>query len=332
VRHRIDVLSEQPAALRLGLRHWKAAIDRGRPMLDGERVPSHEDLYLLYQTLLGSLPAHGFRDGEIGPYRERIQAYMLKAIREAKVHASWDRPNEAYERALHDLIGRVLHERAGNALLDELLQRAADIAWLGALNSLSATVLKFASPGIPDTYQGTELIDLSLVDPDNRRPVDYTERRAVIEQFDNGADPHELALAATDGRIKLWCIRKLLRLRNEQPDLFSSGAYVPLRVRGTARNSAIGFARRDKDATLIVVACRKLASLNLARGELPGRDAWGDTQIPRPRWLDANAEGVDVLSGATVKLETGLLNLADIVERLPVAAILVHHGGKVLHR
>jgi (1->4)-alpha-D-glucan 1-alpha-D-glucosylmutase len=332
VRHRIDVLSEQPAALRLGLRHWKAAVDRGRPLQGGERVPSHEDLYLLYQTLLGSLPADGFRDGEIGPYRERIQAYMLKAVREAKVHASWDRPNEAYERAQHDLIGRVLNEQAGNALLAELLQRAADIAWLGALNSLSATVLKFTSPGIPDTYQGTELIDLSLVDPDNRRPVDYAARRAAIEQFDSGVNPRELARAATDGRIKLWCIRKLLRLRSEHPALFASGAYVPLRVRGTARNSAIAFARRGKDATLIVVACRKLASMNLARGELPGREAWGDTQIPSPRWLAGNMQGTDALTGTTIQIGAALLSLADLLEQLPVSAIVIPHDGKVLHR
>jgi (1->4)-alpha-D-glucan 1-alpha-D-glucosylmutase len=325
VRHRIDVLSEQPAALRLGLRHWKAAVDRGRPMLGGERVPSHEDLYLLYQTLLGSLPANGFGEGELEAYRDRIRAYMLKAIREAKVEASWDRPNEAYERTMHDLIGRVLDDRAGNALLDELLQRAADVAWLGALNSLSATVLKFTSPGVPDTYQGTELIDLSLVDPDNRRPVDYAARQAVIEQFERGADPHELALTATDGRIKLWCIRRLLGLRNGHPELFASGAYVPLRVRGAARNSAIAFARRGRDATLIVVACRKLAGMNLQRGELPGSGAWGDTHIPRPRWLGVGAEGIDVLTEAAIHLRSDSIDLAEVLECLPVAAVLVRH-------
>lgn len=147
----------------------------------------------------------------------------------------------------------------------------------------------------------------------------------MIAEFERGADPRALALEAIDGRIKLWCIRRLLGLRNEQPELFASGAYVPLRVRGAARNSAIAFARRGRDATLIVLTCRKLAGMNLRRGELPGRSAWGDTHISRPRWLGADALGVDVLAGVTMHLRSDSIGLADALDCLPVAAILVRH-------
>jgi (1->4)-alpha-D-glucan 1-alpha-D-glucosylmutase len=324
VRHRIDVLSEQPAALRLGLRHWRAAVDRWRPLVDGARAPSNEDLCLLYQTLLGSLPAEGFADAQcVASYRERIQQYMRKAVREAKCDSSWDHPNEAYEHALRDLVDRVLSDGKPNALLDELLARSAGIAWLGALNSLSATVLKLTSPGVPDVYQGTELIDLSLVDPDNRRPVDYAARRALLDGFRDDTDATALARTAPDGRIKLWCMARLLALRHREPELFASGAYVRLRVHGAARNSAIAYARRGRDATLIVVASRKLAGMNLKPGELPGREAWGDTHIQCPKWLQPGAETTDALTGASSRVGADAFALADVLTALPVAAVMV---------
>jgi (1->4)-alpha-D-glucan 1-alpha-D-glucosylmutase len=332
VRHRIDVLSEQPAAFRLGLRRWKAAVEPLRMLVDGVPAPSHEDLYLLYQTLLGSLPSEAFEPDELDRYRERVQQYMLKAMREAKCESSWDRPNSAYEQAMQRLIDRVLAGGQANPLLADLQERTAGIAWLGALNSLSATVLKLASPGIPDVYQGTELIDLSLVDPDNRRPVDHAWRQSLLEEFQQEFEAgmcmpwaELLMQSPTDGRLKLWCLWRLLALRNQRPELFASGAYVPLRVRGAHRGSAIAFARRGADATLVVVVARKLAAMNLAPGEWAVRAAWGDTHIARPKWIGKDVEGVDVLTERRFDLGSEALPLESLLGSLSVAALLMKH-------
>ncbi len=336
VRMRIDVLSEQPAALRLGLRRWRRATRRWVPHIDGRPAPSLEDQVLLYQTLVGSLPAGGFGAGEIEPYQERIVAYMTKAAREAKLATRWSRPDDAYEAALTAFVGRVLQpepERPGAAaLLDELLARAAETAWFGALNTLSASVLKLTVPGMPDIYQGTELIDLSLVDPDNRRPVDYAARLALLARFEAaaGADgdapfglPVELIRSATDGRIKLWCAWRLLQARKANPALFASGQYLPLPVRGSRRQHAIAFARRGDDATLIVVAGRKFTGLGTGAAQLPGADAWGDSSIARPAWLAPDAEGIDLLSGKRLGLGGSRLRLGELLDPLTVAALLV---------
>ena len=326
VRARLNVLSEQPAHLRLGLRRWTAGVERWRVDLDDGRAPAVHDLYLLYQTLLGSLPANGFAPGELGPYRDRIRAYLEKAVREAKQESSWDAPNTDYEQALQAIAGRVLADGTPHPLLAELLERAADLAWLGALNSVSATLLKLTVPGVPDTYQGTELIDLSLVDPDNRRPVDYRARQALLDDFTAGTvDPAELAAQAQDGRFKLWCLWQLLKVRNQHPELFAIGSYLPMRVRGELRNHVIAFARRIGTTTLLVIASRKFAGIRLGRGVLPVGAVWADTQLR----LAARGEATDVLTGRPVVLTGDTLLLQTALETLPVAAILIHTGGAV---
>ena len=322
VRYRLDVLSEQPAAFRLGLRRWKAGVQAWRPLVEGERAPSPDDLYLLYQTLLGSLPAGGFAADERVTYRKRIGAYMLKALREGKRESSWDRPNPGYEAALDGFLDRVLADAAPNPVLDELQKRADELAWFGALNGVSATVLKLSVPGVPDIYQGTETIDLSLVDPDNRRPVDYAARQALLESFEADTDPSALVGTAPDGRLKLWCVWRLLQARKADATLFANGGYTPLRVAGARHAHAIAFARRGAEATLVVIVGRKFAGLKLAPGEPPVGPVWDHTHLKLPKTVASGVDGRNVLTGGSVRAHGDLLALADAFATLPVAAIL----------
>ncbi len=172
VRARIDVLSEMPAAWRLSLRRW-SRINRSKKVeVEDAPAPSANDEYLLYQTLLGSWPGDAAGRGALAAYRDRIEAYMIKAVREAKVHSSWININEAYEQRCASFVHALLGRLQSNLFLDDFLALQPLVAWLGMLNSLSQTLIRLASPGVPDIFQGTELWDYSLVDPDNRRPVD----------------------------------------------------------------------------------------------------------------------------------------------------------------
>ena len=330
-RCRIDVLSEQPAAWRLAQRRWKTLTRAWRKEVDGAMAPSPADQYLLHQTLLGTLPAGGLAAEDLAAYRERIEQYMQKAAREAKLHTSWARPNAAYEDALKGFVRGLLGRVEGNPVLAELQARASAIAWFGALNSLTMTVLQFTCPGLPDLYQGTELMDLSLVDPDNRRPVDYTLRErmlAELEALPAQADlAHVLERMATtpeDGYIKLWLVWRLLGLRGSQPDLFGLGQYVALKVHGARRHHVVAFARRHEDMALVVVVARKFAGMRLPSGALPVSPVvWGDTQVHCPAWLPAHAQGRDVFTDTPRHLVGNVLALADVFTTLPVAAILV---------
>lgn len=340
VRQRINVLSERPAAWRLALRRWRAGTRGLRSTVHGHAAPSAADEYLIFQTLVGSLPDGPFDDAALADYRGRIQAYLQKALREAKQHTRWTRPDEAYEGAVRRFVDGVLGRLQPNPVLAELRTQAAELAWYGALNSVSATVLKAASPGVPDVYQGSELMPLLLVDPDNRRPVDYARRDGLLQDFEaaaGGGAPSAdwlAALAATpgDGRLKLWCLWRLLQLRRERPALFAHGGYQPLRVQGARRNHAIAFARGDDTATLVVVAGRKFAQAFASRQWPAGPAAWADTGLAWPaaisRRLGAGgADAVDVLTGRRVRLDAAGLALGEAFATLPVAALLLVHDG-----
>ncbi len=337
VRQRINVLSEQPAAWRLGLRRWREATRSLRTLVDGKPAPSDSDDYLLYQTLLGSLPPDPLDDAQLAAYHERIEAYMIKATREGKQHTSWTRPNEAYEAALKRFIGGVLGRLQPNPALTELRQRAAELAWYGALNSLSATVLKLVSPGVPDLYQGSELMPLTLVDPDNRTPVDYALREHLLAGFeaaqqDAGTAPllEDLRTRPADGRLKLWCQWRLLQLRAEHAALFSEGSYQPLRVTGQRRNQAIAFARCGTEGTLVVVAGRKFAQA-FEQGQWPAGAAWAETHIAWPaamaRRLKKGQQATEVLTGRTLSVGYEGLALEKALAELPVAVLFMPHGG-----
>jgi (1->4)-alpha-D-glucan 1-alpha-D-glucosylmutase len=182
VRARIDAISEMPAAWRLTTRRWSRLNRRHKRIVNGVPAPTRNDEYLLYQTLAGSLPAGPLDDGALAAYAGRVEAAMLKSAREAKTVTSWISPNPAYEAALSAFVRESLARRESNLFLEDLRSTATLLGWYGALNGIAMATIKCLSPGVPDLYQGHETIELSLVDPDNRRPVDYVRRRALLAQ------------------------------------------------------------------------------------------------------------------------------------------------------
>ncbi|RZL91353.1 MAG: malto-oligosyltrehalose synthase [Variovorax sp.] len=331
VRNRINVLSEMPAAWRLALRRWRAM----NVAPEGVAMPSAADQYLLYQTLLGTLPAGGLDEAARAGYVERIERYALKAARESKAHTSWVVPNPDYEAALTGFVQRLLASVEGNAFLDDVQALGATLAWYGALNSLSMTLIKYASPGVPDLYQGNELMDLSLVDPDNRRPVDYALRARWLDDLatiaqDAGMPGAVQAIAASphDGRAKLWLTWRLLGLRSEHPALFRDGSYTALQVRGAKAAHVLAFMRQQGSQTLVVVAGRLFASLETdaaataASAKLPlGSAVWGDTLVKLPGIADG-AQFLNVLTGETLTVSGGVLRVGDAMAAFPGAALL----------
>ena len=329
VRARIDVLSEMPAAWRLLLRRW-GRMNRGRKRVrDGATAPSRREEYLLYQTLLGTFPT-GLADAHaLADYRGRIERYMLKAVREAKRHSSWMNPDEEYEAAVRAFVEGLLRDGEGNLFLDDLHAQAARVAWFGALNSLSMALLKLASPGVPDFYQGTELVDLSLVDPDNRRPVDYALRERLLDELaalaaerDLGARVRALAAAPLDGRAKLWIAWRALALRRRDPELFECGGYTPLAVAGAKAEHVVAFARQHEGRSVIVVAGRLFLHLVGEHGRLPiGPEVWQDTAIELPA-TDSASSFVNVLTGETVAAPGGRLSVGRAFGDFPGALLV----------
>jgi malto-oligosyltrehalose synthase/4-alpha-glucanotransferase len=330
VRARIDVLSEMPAAWRLLLRRW-ARINRSRKHeVDGALVPGANEEYLLYQTLLGSLPSGDMDADALDAYRQRIDRYMNKAVREAKVHSSWININEPYEAALSAFVGNLLGKAQGNVFLEDLRRQARPIAWFGALNSLSMTLLKFSSPGVPDIYQGSELCDLSLVDPDNRRPVDYSKHHRMLEALRPlsasdalAQEVNALARSAEDGRAKLWIAFRALNLRRRHPPLFERGDYVPLPASGSRAQHVVAYARRHGNQGLVAIAGRLWFTLGGAAGTLPlGNAFWSDTTLDVATLGDLH-DAVDILTGTRIAAEGAALRLAGLFAHFPGA--LIHY-------
>ena len=319
VRCRINVLSEISAGWRLALRRWSALNRAHRARLEAGPAPSPSDEYLLYQTLLGTLPAGALDDARLAAWRERIERYVIKAAREAKANTSWISPNEEYENALLGYVRALLGRLAPNPFLEDLRAQAEPIAWFGALNSLSMALLKFASPGVPDVYQGTELMDLSLVDPDNRRAVDYALRARLLGELEALADPRPLLDTLHDGRAKLWVTSRMLALRRKLPELFRDGGYAPLAAGGRHAEHVLAFARTHANGTVVVVAGRLYAKMLRDAGKLPLGDAWGDTVVALPPGATTLE---NVLTGERCEAQDGVLGLARACARFPVAALL----------
>jgi (1->4)-alpha-D-glucan 1-alpha-D-glucosylmutase len=323
VRARIDVLSEMPAAWRLLLRRWSRMNRSKKRVVDDAPAPARHEEYLLYQTLLGTLPAGDLDTAALAEYRGRIERYMLKAVREAKLHSSWINVNEAYEGAITAFVEGLLREGPGNLFLDDLRDQAARIAWFGALNSLSMTALKLASPGVPDFYQGTEIVDLALVDPDNRRPVDYAHRERLLESLGGlaGAASRvpELLARLDDGRAKLWLAWRTLGLRERDPALFEHGDYAPLAVIGEKSAHAVAFARRFEGRTLVAIVGRLfLALTGEARRPPLGFEVWGDTAVDLSPLGDA-PEITNVLTGEVLPINGRQIALGRAFGEFPVA-------------
>jgi 4-alpha-glucanotransferase/(1->4)-alpha-D-glucan 1-alpha-D-glucosylmutase len=325
VRARIDVLTELAAGWRLQITKWNRMNEGKKAVVDEQPSPSRNDEYLLYQTLLGSFPAGNPRGEALAAYRERILAYMQKAGREAKLRTSWANANEAYEAATASFVAALLDDSQPNAFLDDFRTAAEVVTWIGYLNSLSMAAVKFTSPGVPDTYQGNETWDFSLVDPDNRRPVDYARRDRMlgeIERLGDAPGDRVRAIFANldDGRAKLLVIRRLLRLRAEHEALFRNGGYHPIRTAGLRARHLIAFARRLEGAACITVAPRLIAGLGIRPRELPCGEIWGDTRVELPFVADGTGL-VDAITGTAHRVENGGIRVAQLLGAASVAVL-----------
>ena len=331
VRARIDVLSEMPIEWLRRLRRWRRLNRSGKRLVDGAPAPSRHDEYLLYQTLLGVWPLEPVAALALEQLRQRVAASMQKAAREAKLATSWLYPHGEYEQALDGFIAAVLSGAPKNRFLADFLPFQQRVGRFGLFNSLSQTLLKFTSPGVPDLYQGNELWHFSLVDPDNRRPVDYATRQALLADIVRGGAATGEALAAwasellahlEDGRIKLYVIWRCLDVRRRLPQLFQGGLYLPLRVSGARAEHVCAFARRSERQVAIVIAPRLFVRL-MGEAPLPlGAAVWQDTWVEIPADLAA-MRLVNALTGETCPLvqregRTGL-PLAQALERFPLA-------------
>jgi (1->4)-alpha-D-glucan 1-alpha-D-glucosylmutase len=332
VRARIHVLSEVPRAWRDAVRRWHRWNRHHASLVEGQRAPSRNDEYLVYQTLFGAWPLHELSGEARAEFTARIQAYMAKASKEAKVRTSWISPNEAYDSALERFIGRILDPEVSRGFLADFTSFREPLSGLGMVNGLAQTLLKITAPGVPDFYQGTEFWDLSLVDPDNRRPIDFTARARVLTDLDArmaGSDIADLIRDLVgrwaDGRIKLYTIWRALACRRSAPDVFRAGAYLPLATGGRHAEHVCAFARHAGAAIAIAVVPRLTARLTGNGARLPlGSTVWADTHVLLPECL-APGVYVDVFTGAKVKglsHEMGrALSVAELLSEFPVALL-----------
>jgi (1->4)-alpha-D-glucan 1-alpha-D-glucosylmutase len=337
VRARINVLSEIPPEWHRAIRTWQQLNQDKKIPVGGEAVPSANEEYFLYQTLVGAWPLDPMNSEEHRQFVGRIHAYMEKALREAKVNTSWINPNAEYELAFHSFLDAVLDRSVSKVFLDEFAIFQANIARAGIFNSLSQTLMKIASPGLPDFYQGTEVWNFSLADPDNRRPVNYDLLKRLLARLQPAESENPALLVdrlmaePNDGSLKLYVTRAALRFRREQRELFAKGSYLPLRVRGAKHTHVVGFARSLGETTALVLVGRFFAQLD-AQTRLPfGTGAWGNTEIVLRKQLPAGTYR-DVFTGQTVsatrKNSDLAVSVSEAFSHLPIALLVNVEGPK----
>jgi (1->4)-alpha-D-glucan 1-alpha-D-glucosylmutase len=293
VRARLNVLSEMPRTWAANVMKWRRMNRQRKSQLtDGRVVPDNNEEYLLYQTIVGAWPMKMDSEEERKNFVARIQKYMEKALHEAKVNVSWINQNPEYVSTLNDFIAEILSptSRGRTNRFWESVEKFLDpVIYFGAINSLTQTLLKLTSPGVPDVYQGQEMFDLSLVDPDNRRPVNFDIRARTLEGWAASSQPSELRTLCGellrdfgDGRIKLWLTWRALRYRQAHPELFQVGSYVPLQASQDKDEHLVGFARLHQDEAVIVAAPRLAYTLMKGHEAPPLGAAWGALELPLP--------------------------------------------------
>ncbi|MGH8236031.1 MAG: malto-oligosyltrehalose synthase [Steroidobacteraceae bacterium] len=321
VRARIAVLSELPDLWKLHVARWTRLNRSKRRQVGEDPAPDRQDEYLFYQTLIGVWSP----TEDAAALTGRLQAYAVKAAREAKRSTSWIAPHAEYEKALGDFIAELLADPQRSAFLKDFRTLAQTVAFFGRINSLAQTVLKIASPGMPDFYQGTELPALTLVDPDNRRRVDFdaaAQHLAAVERLQGS--PRELLWEQEGVASKLYVIRKLLQLRRDDPELFAQGDYQALQVDGARKEHVFAFARTYEGRSCIVIVPRWSAKLMDAVNELPlGDQVWAGTRIAVGSTVATRL--TDVFAGREVATEgeqgERTLSVAEVFAEFPVAAL-----------
>jgi (1->4)-alpha-D-glucan 1-alpha-D-glucosylmutase len=323
VRARINVLSEIPHEWRRRVAVWQKLNRKHRTVVDGRPTPGANTEYLIYQTLVGAWP--------IGV--DRLRSYLFKAVHEAKSHTSWVNPNVRYNEAIVRFAEGILDPARSSRFLDDFVAFQSRVAHFGTFSSLGQTLVKITAPGVPDFYQGSELWDLNLVDPDNRRPVDWRLRQRMLDELttatqmarDRAAFAQELVKTKEDGRVKLYVICEALACRRAQPALYREGEYRPLETQGPLAEHILAFARLGKDAAALTIVPRLLARRGIE--ELPlGRAYWGDeTRVLVPP--EAGPRFLNPFTGERVAVEKGVLPLARTFASFPVALLVTDASG-----
>jgi (1->4)-alpha-D-glucan 1-alpha-D-glucosylmutase len=321
-RSRLHVLSERADEWAMCVEDWRALADRLKPRIGGVPAPDDDDEYYIYQTILGALPA---LDGGALPegFAARVHGAVEKALREAKRHTSWVNPKEPYEEAARIFVDRLLDPN--EPLRERILAFADRLRLPGYWGALSALVVKATAPGVPDFFQGTELWDLRMVDPDNRGSVDFALRAQLLERLAGPARAERTALIAElartlgDGRLKLFVTQACLACRRERPDLFLQGSYFPLVVEGPRRDHLLAFARRKGGAFAVTVVARFFAKLGDPTP--PPKEAWEETTIQWPQEIAA-PEVHDVISGRTHRAGASSVRVGDLLDALPFCVLV----------
>ena len=325
VRARLNVLSEMPEAWEKCLTQW-SRWNRTKKRKSGRQlVPDSNMEVHLYQTLIGAWP---LSEGEMSEFKERLKVYLVKATREAKDFTSWLSPDLEYEDALLAFVDSILENSDQNKFLRDFLLFQRRVAYYGALNSLSQVLLKVASPGVPDFYQGAELWNLSLVDPDNRRPVDFGKRMSFLDDLIRREAQgrtsliRELLSSWEDGRVKLYVIYKALSARRVHQDLFFKGRYIPLQSRGQRQDHICAFARHRGKRWVLVAIPRFLTRLVEVDTLPPGEQVWRQDALLLPK--DAPGGWLQVFTGETINIspETKEMPLSSIFSTFPVALLV----------
>ena len=326
VRARISVLSEIPGQWQDCLERWSKVNSQYKTQVDGQQVPDRNEEIFLYQTLLGVWPTNGNQDESL---KERLQAYAVKATREAMVYTRWTLPNTAHENALKTFVASVLEPGGSNLFLRDFAAFQRSIGQRGMVNGLAQTLIKIISPGIPDFYQGSELWDLRLVDPDNRQPVDFAKRvsmLAALKQSEaNASQAAALARDWEDGRTKLYAIWKALNFRRERPELFSKGDFVELKTNGPYAEHILAILRHHKRQWVLLVAPRWLSRAGQGRaGDTEFRWREAAIQLPDsapPLWEDIFTSEKVTIADQRVKS----LRVDQLLNHFPIALL---SGGK----
>ncbi len=322
VRARMNVLSEIPDLWEMSVRKWSKLNRRKKKSMKGVTVPTKNDEYFLYQTLVGALP---FYEEEFDSFKVRLKEYVIKAVREAKVHTAWLKPDTDYEENFIGFIDKILQPSEANSFWSEFMAFQQKVAFHGILNSLSQTLLKIMSPGFPDFYVGSEFWDLNLVDPDNRRIVDFSKRawlfREMKERESEGIPElvNELFSTKEDGRIKMFLIYKALASRILHRNILEKGNYVPLETGGKHKDNIIAFAWKYKPSWIITIASR-FSTRVVDDGQYPlGRKIWEDTHIVLP--YDAPFSFTDEIVGTGIECSE-FIYAADVLKHLPCTVLV----------
>jgi (1->4)-alpha-D-glucan 1-alpha-D-glucosylmutase len=313
----LSVLTEMPDEWQRTVTLWATLGEQHKTARDGASMPSRSDEYLFYQALIGAWPFGWDGEADRAGFSERMQAFMQKATHEAKQETSWMAPDAAYDAAVLAFVQGILEDAAFRQSAGGFVRRLGTYA---ATNGLAKTLLRLCSPGVPDTYQGAELWNQSLVDPDNRRAVDYGQRRALLEGLREPADRslliERLLQSWTDGAIKLYVVQVALQIRKQMQDLFRQGDYVAL----PAGEHAIAFSRTHEGRSIVTVVPR--LPLRLTRGERPWPlgDVWAEQRLVLPARSFSNAFTGELIASQ------GSVRLADCFATFPVALLVAERA------